>query len=62
MPAVRSLNAASSAAMSLAGTKRTPGTSGSKSRRYFSCPVMESAPMVRPWNELSSAITSNFSG
>ena len=62
MPAVRSLNAASSAAISLAGTKRAPGTSGSKSCRYLGWPVIESAPMLRPWKEFSSAMISYFSG
>ena len=48
IPAVRSVKACSSAARSLGGTNRTPGSSGSKSWRYFSWPVMESAPRVRP--------------
>ena len=61
MPAVRSLTAASSAATSLAGTKRTPGSSGSKSSRYLACPVIDSAPRVRPWKELSSETISYFS-
>ena len=26
--------------------------------RYFGCPVMESAPRLRPWNELSRATIS----
>ena len=31
-----------------ASMKRTPGMRGSKGVRYFSCAVIESAPMVRP--------------
>ena len=34
---------------------RTPGTSGSNGSRFAGCPVTDSAPSVRPWNEPSSA-------
>ena len=62
MAAVRSPATCWSAVMSLRGTKWTPVSSGSKSRRYFSWPVMESAPKVRPWNEFSSEMNSILSG
>ena len=35
--------------------KRTPGTSGSNASRFAGWPVTDSAPIVRPWNEPSSA-------
>ena len=35
--------------------KRTPGTSGSNGARFAGWPVIDSAPIVRPWNEPSSA-------
>ena len=38
--------------------KRAPGTSGSKAVRFAGCPVTESAPSVRPWNEPSSVTNS----
>ena len=47
--------AASSEAMSFGCAKRTPGSSGSNGSRFEGCPVAESAPVVRPWNEPSSA-------
>ena len=62
MPAVRSVTASASAAESPGGTNFTPASSGSKSSRYFCCPVIDSAPNVRPWNELSSATISYLSG
>ena len=39
---------------------RTPGTSGSNGARFAGWPVIESAPIVRPWNEPSSATSSVF--
>ena len=33
------------------------GPSGPKPSRYFGVPVIESAPIVRPWNALSNATT-----
>ncbi len=62
MPAVRSLKAASKAAMSFAGTNLTPGISGSNGSRYLAWPVMESAPSERPWKEFSSEMISYLSG
>ena len=55
MHAVSSSTTAASDAESLSFAKRTPGTSGSKAARFAGCPVTESAPSVRPWNEFSSA-------
>ena len=52
--------ASSSALMSFGGTKLTPGTSGSKAARFPGCPVAESAPSVRPWNDPSSATIPGF--
>ncbi len=39
-----------------------PGISGSKSLRYFGCPVRARAPVERPWKELSSDRISCFCG
>ena len=38
--------------------KRAPGTSGSNGARFAGWPVIESAPIVRPWKEPSSATSS----
>ena len=57
-PAVFGPIMALAAVRSFQGQKRTPGTSGSKGARYFSFQVIESAPMVRPWNEPSNATSS----
>ena len=47
---------APTASASVSGVaKRTPGTSGSNGARFAGWPVIESAPIVRPWNEPSSA-------
>ena len=44
---------------SVSGVANTrPGRSGSNAARFAGCPVTESAPNVRPWNEPSSATTS----
>ena len=50
---VLSLTAFFSASISLNGTCRKPGISGSKPLRYFARPVAASVARVRPWNELS---------
>ena len=43
---------------SVSGVANTaPGTSGSNGARFAGWPVTESAPIVRPWNEPSSATT-----
>ena len=39
-----------------------PATSGSNGARFAGWPVTESAPIVRPWNEPSSATTPGFAG
>ena len=39
-----------------------PGTSGSNGARFAGWPVIESAPIVRPWNEPSSATSSGLPG
>ena len=60
--AVFSLTASRASAKSFAplfgSMKRTPGIRGSNGLRYFSCSVIESAPIVLPWNELTSATNS----
>ena len=40
----------------------TPGSSGSKSARYLGWPVIDSAPMVRPWKLFSNEMISYLSG
>jgi hypothetical protein len=49
--------AATSDSSSLRRAKVTPETSGSNGSFLPGCPVAESAPNVRPWNEPSSATT-----
>ena len=57
-PAVRGPIIPAAALRSFQGQNRTPGTSGSKGARYFSFQVSERAPIVRPWNAPSNAISS----
>src|SRR5687768_4247664 len=58
MQPVSLVTAASSDATSFGLANATPGSSGSNAARFAGCPVTESAPHVRPWNEPSSATIS----
>ena len=54
--------AATSDSTSFSVAKVTPGTSGPKAARFAGWPVTDSAPIVRPWKEPSSATMPGLAG